>query len=175
MKLYSVAMDGGWTLYSQFGLSQRWAWSKTDFIELSLRDKLALCRLAQELIWTSDDEFAKVYQGYIRSKRWMFIKNAKIEEVGHCEVIGTDACGDYLQVHHLSYECLGFESPEDLRVLCAKHHAQTHKEKPVSHPSTRSFHDAVRAAGISQLEIDMFQSYGMLKQRTRHNGGDRLQ
>lgn len=63
------------------------------------------------------------YHQYLRSDRWKAKRAAKLETNPACEKCGAT---DNLQVHHLTYEHVGFELPEDLQTLCATCHAGAH-------------------------------------------------
>ena len=65
------------------------------------------------------------YKEYITSSKWAAVRNDAMILAGHkCEANGCDR--DAAHVHHLRYDNLGFEEPEDLICLCAKHHMYEH-------------------------------------------------
>jgi len=71
------------------------------------------------------------YRDYLRTPWWRYIRQQALDVAGRrCEAVNENGrrCGswDRLQVHHLTYERLGEERPEDLVVLCARHHLEMH-------------------------------------------------
>lgn len=66
------------------------------------------------------------YSKYLSSKHWEETRLKKLEETDKCEVCGSKK---QIQVHHLTYERVGAELMEDLRVLCNKCHFLEHKNK----------------------------------------------
>jgi 5-methylcytosine-specific restriction endonuclease McrA len=69
-----------------------------------------------------------IHREYINSKKWKAIKSIKLEEQDVCENCGIDTD---LHVHHKHYNTLGFESMDDLMVLCANCHKKLHEVKDV--------------------------------------------
>ncbi|MBO2546150.1 HNH endonuclease [Salegentibacter sp. BDJ18] len=67
------------------------------------------------------------YQGYLESNMWKR-KRAWVfnRSKGHCERCGEPAA----QVHHKTYERLGYEAPEDLMAVCMSCHGKEHSENP---------------------------------------------
>lgn len=63
------------------------------------------------------------YQEYISSKFWQEKSKTLREEISKCEICGSNV---NLHTHHKTYERLGEELPEDLQVLCAKCHKESH-------------------------------------------------
>jgi hypothetical protein len=64
------------------------------------------------------------YRAYIVSPQWQAIRAWAIRERGgRCE-----CCDDteHLEVHHVTYDNLGQEHLEDLRILCLPCHAMEH-------------------------------------------------
>lgn len=63
------------------------------------------------------------YKWYIKSKEWKEKSRKFINQMGECE-----DCGDNkrLGCHHLNYENMGFETKEDIRVLCWDCHRLEH-------------------------------------------------
>lgn len=61
-----------------------------------------------------------LYERYIHSQEWQKRRFAKLEEAEHC----CQYCGepDFLSVHHLNYDHLGYEDSKDLVVLCPSCH-----------------------------------------------------
>lgn len=74
---------------------------------------------------------AENYQEYLASPHWQRTRARALEAAAEqCEWISSDGrCQSTknLNVHHLTYENLGAEKPEDLQVLCRRHHEQVHK------------------------------------------------
>ena len=69
-----------------------------------------------------------IYKKYIKSKEWMEKSRTFIKFVGcRCEECGTK---NDLGCHHITYKNLGFESQDDIKVLCWKHHKAKHKNRP---------------------------------------------
>ncbi len=65
------------------------------------------------------------YTKHINSDRWARRRLRAIDEVGGvCQVCGST---DRIQVHHLSYDNLGNEKPEDLLVVCRECHRKVHE------------------------------------------------
>jgi len=89
-----------------------------------------------------NDERHLLYEQYLQSPQWRAIREQKLAEAGYrCEfdAVGGDegwifeqdddgrcSTTDGLEVHHLTYDNLGRERMEDLKVLCVRHHALTH-------------------------------------------------
>jgi 5-methylcytosine-specific restriction endonuclease McrA len=60
------------------------------------------------------------YQAYIHSPEWKAKSLDAKERAGYrCQVCNSP---DRLETHHRTYVNLGHEKPEDLTVLCHKHH-----------------------------------------------------
>ncbi len=70
-------------------------------------------------------EKQKAYNKFITSPEWQAIKdNLFALREKKCEVCGSTK---YIQVHHLTYKRFGGkEKPEDLKILCGKHHKKVH-------------------------------------------------
>jgi len=64
------------------------------------------------------------YRRYLRSPEWRAKRHAAIVRAGYrcavCRRLYLDE--RKLQVHHVTYDRLGHERPEDLMVLCRRHH-----------------------------------------------------
>lgn len=65
------------------------------------------------------------YLAYIQSEEWATIKNDLIMLYGCCVQCGSKR---KLEVHHLSYENIFNEEPEDLVLLCKRCHLYQHPE-----------------------------------------------
>lgn len=73
------------------------------------------------------------YNVYLQSTHWRNLRAEKIREVGYrCEGCQTAydvwEPGQSLDVHHKTYERLGFELLEDLEVLCRECHLTRHRD-----------------------------------------------
>lgn len=67
------------------------------------------------------------YIDYIQSKYWQKVRLELFKVRGKkCEVCGETKL---IHVHHLTYENLFNEKPEDLQILCKKHHEEAHGRK----------------------------------------------
>lgn len=68
-----------------------------------------------------------LYDIYLDSPHWKALAKLSREQAGYrCERCGKKPSDGVLHVHHLSYENLGYEPPEDLMVLCEKCHKDIH-------------------------------------------------
>jgi 5-methylcytosine-specific restriction endonuclease McrA len=65
------------------------------------------------------------YAEYLRTAHWQRVRGLALEQAGHT----CDLCGhsDRLEVHHRTYERLGFERQSDLIVLCHDCHRDHHR------------------------------------------------
>lgn len=64
------------------------------------------------------------YEAYLKSPTWAEKRQAKLAEAGYkCQ---DCRCDERLEVHHLTYERLGFERLTDLQVLCHWCHMLEH-------------------------------------------------
>lgn len=68
------------------------------------------------------------YQEYLKSEHWTDVKKAmrRLKSVPKCELCGT--IDEMLDVHHISYENIGYENQSDLCVLCHSCHKKVHEE-----------------------------------------------
>lgn len=65
------------------------------------------------------------YIDYLQTEAWAVRRQMAIDAAGgRCQLCNTD--GLPLEVHHRTYERLGFEHPMDLTVLCEKCHRKHH-------------------------------------------------
>lgn len=65
------------------------------------------------------------YQEYLRTAHWQRQRAFALDQAQHlCELCGHP---ERLEVHHRTYERVGFERPEDLIVLCHDCHRDHHK------------------------------------------------
>ena len=68
---------------------------------------------------------AMPYREYLRSPEWRRTRRFALDRAGYrCQLCGKAQRG--LQVHHLTYQRLGFEEPDDLVALCDDCHAAQH-------------------------------------------------
>ncbi len=95
-----------------------------------------------------------VYRPYINSEPWHCRRMLARERVGNkCQFCGST---DRLETHHLSYERLGEEAPEDLIILCRSCHTRFHeiwvpaKQHTIPVPST-----FVPALGTNQAKTSI--------------------
>jgi hypothetical protein len=66
----------------------------------------------------------KYYDLYLATDKWRGFKNSIISKRGfNCELCSSKK---NIQVHHLTYERLGNEMPEDVMILCKKCHEKAH-------------------------------------------------
>ncbi len=65
------------------------------------------------------------YDEYLKTEHWQYTRRKVLADRGHqCEKCRKR--GGELNVHHLTYERLGEEMPEDLQVLCRECHRWVH-------------------------------------------------
>lgn len=64
-----------------------------------------------------------IYETYIQSPQWHIKAKRAKELAGQCAVCTRTTS---LEVHHRTYDRLGYEHPNDLVVLCALHHRRIH-------------------------------------------------
>jgi 5-methylcytosine-specific restriction endonuclease McrA len=80
-------------------------------------------------------ERSKAYRDYMSSMQWWAKKGEAIERAGHkCERCGAT---ESLEVHHLTYDQLGDERPEDLLVVCPDCHRIEDEKRLVRTASKR--------------------------------------
>lgn len=64
------------------------------------------------------------YHEYLKSKQWQEIRRVKLRDAMYqCSKCPST---ERLEVHHKTYERLGYESMRDLEVLCHECHAEIH-------------------------------------------------
>ena len=65
------------------------------------------------------------YADYLRTAHWQRVRELAVEQAGHA----CDLCArtNQLEVHHRTYERLGFERQSDLIVLCDDCHEDFHR------------------------------------------------
>jgi 5-methylcytosine-specific restriction endonuclease McrA len=73
---------------------------------------------------TTTTEHSPEYVAHLASPEWQLIRKDKLERAGYrCERCGVSMNAGYtLDIHHLTYERLGDELPEDLLVVCRPCH-----------------------------------------------------
>ena len=65
-------------------------------------------------------------QAYMHSNKWKNLKKYRMIIANNkCEVLGCNET-DNLQLHHITYENLGDEDINDVRIVCGDHHQQIH-------------------------------------------------
>lgn len=65
------------------------------------------------------------YAEYLQTAHWQRVRTLALEQAGHtCDLCGRD---DRLEVHHRTYERVGFERQSDLIVLCHDCHRDFHR------------------------------------------------
>ena len=65
------------------------------------------------------------YGEYLKTAHWQRVRTLALEQAGHvCDLCGES---DRLEVHHRTYERVGFERQSDLIVLCHDCHRDHHK------------------------------------------------
>jgi hypothetical protein len=76
-----------------------------------------------------------MYRDYLRTQAWKNMRRWVLErDDDACTRCGTTV---NLEVHHLSYERLGRESPDDLLTLCATCHEETHAPERIAREESR--------------------------------------
>lgn len=88
----------------------------------------------------------QAYNRYIKSPEWQDRRLAKLKQTGHkCQACGSD---ERLEVHHLSYDRLGWERLEELQVIChwchSREHGRTPNGLPAAGPTTQQLNKRVR-------------------------------
>lgn len=73
-------------------------------------------------------EFATTYPYYLQTQHWRHMRNVKRME-GVCAGCGESITDDF-DVHHLTYDTLGHESPDDLALMHPACHAMLHGFTP---------------------------------------------
>jgi HNH endonuclease len=74
----------------------------------------------------SRNDFPDRYQQRISSAAWKTLKRKVIEQRGNrCERCEKESAS--LELHHLHYQSLGSEQPEDVALLCAECHNEAHQ------------------------------------------------
>lgn len=69
------------------------------------------------------------YNEYLVSNHWQGLRAAKLAQAGYCCEHCKTTCEDTtLDVHHKTYEHLGFEPLGDLEVLCRRCHLLQHAQ-----------------------------------------------
>jgi 5-methylcytosine-specific restriction endonuclease McrA len=67
---------------------------------------------------------AHSYGAYLNGPKWKERRTEALQRAGYrCQRCKAD---EALEVHHLTYDRLGFERPQDLMVLCNPCHADEH-------------------------------------------------
>jgi hypothetical protein len=70
-------------------------------------------------------------KSYNKTAHWQSLRNEALELAGHkCFKCAISSRNQKLHVHHLSYKHIGYESQNELRVLCPKCHRREHQIYP---------------------------------------------
>ena len=65
------------------------------------------------------------YREYLKTGHWQRVRALALEQAEHqCELCSAT---DDLEVHHRTYQRLGFERPGDVIALCARCHGDHHR------------------------------------------------
>lgn len=88
--------------------------------ELRANGGRLLANLALRLIYEEEG-----YDAYLRTNHWQNVRAMAYRVYGCRCTIGVQCAGP-LDVHHIRYDNLGDEPPEDLEVLCRLHHGMKH-------------------------------------------------
>lgn len=68
------------------------------------------------------------YQRYLKSPTWRWVRKMKLREAKYtCAECGARKVRTELEVHHTTYERLGRERLDDLKVLCWRCHKREHE------------------------------------------------
>lgn len=74
-------------------------------------------------------KYKEEYRKYLLSKEWLDKRNELLKIRGNlCEICGK---GGIIHVHHLTYDRIFKELPEDLQVLCENCHRKIHKKEKI--------------------------------------------
>lgn len=74
--------------------------------------------------------FEERYQAYLRSAAWRKRRGYALARAGNrCEGCGVSSLERRLEVHHITYDRLGFEDLRDLRVLCPECHERADEKR----------------------------------------------
>lgn len=65
------------------------------------------------------------YAEYLQTNHWQDVRNMASRTYGSRCTFGAN-CSGPLDVHHLTYDNRGAEKPEDVEILCRKHHQIKH-------------------------------------------------
>jgi 5-methylcytosine-specific restriction endonuclease McrA len=87
------------------------------------------------------------YAEYLRTAHWQRQRALALDQAGHT----CDLCGrpDRLEVHHRTYERVGFERQRDLIVLCHDCHRDHHKALMIR--AIRATEQATLAISVSDV------------------------
>lgn len=100
---------------------------KEEFDEDVEKGLINICRFHKRFAILACPGFKPLdYYRWINSNAYRGKRNEKLKAVGYkCELCGS---AKNLQVHHITYENLGYEPLDDLLVVCRKCHEELHKE-----------------------------------------------
>jgi 5-methylcytosine-specific restriction endonuclease McrA len=68
------------------------------------------------------------YRRYLRSEHWQLTRKAMLKRWPTCELCRKRKA---TQVHHIHYESLWNEVPDDLQSVCGECHGWEHRVRPV--------------------------------------------
>jgi len=98
-------------------------WGLVFFLGQSIRYN-ALLEHDYDLVDTVNSNWGDFYHEYLQSKQWKVRSNQARKRAGYrCQLCNSKKS---LEVHHRTYERIGFESQDDLIVLCNKCHEKFH-------------------------------------------------
>jgi hypothetical protein len=106
------------------------------------------------------------YQAYLKSEYWKQRRYATLERANfRCELCSET---DNLNVHHLTYERLGNESPDDLMVICGGHHWIEHSGLKDYRPATQHVKPVFCSAVLRwQKKTKAIQSHEYQSQKSK--------
>lgn len=86
------------------------------------------CPICRRVHFKAGMDHDKAYHRYIGTRCWKRLRLGVFRKAGWtCEECGASMC--MLHAHHLSYDRLGSEAPEDLVALCVKCHDAIHANR----------------------------------------------
>lgn len=103
------------------------------------------------------------YSEYLQSEHWRTKRKEIINKYGECYICGSK---NELQVHHMTYNTLGYESEYDLICLCKDCHHKVHticdefKDVKYSTPCADKWYDDI----LSEIEKDKDWAYRTYKE-----------
>lgn len=100
---------------------------------------------------------SQFYLDYLQSAAWQARRQRAIQRAHCC----CERCGNTrtLQVHHKTYERLGYEWPGDLEVLCADCHPYADNERRIESWAKKRFGDDWGDQYLFDEIEEMFQDW----------------